>query len=121
MAITSREELAELIANVELERQTAARDTGNAAACLSALRKLQNLQAREKTALSTKGPSAVHSANLAALAAEVSRVQKLAGTTNRLSLPNRSGDDERSGARRGASRPPLRSRGRTTGSNGGGR
>ena len=120
-AATSREELAELIANVELERQAAARETGNAAACLTALRKLQDLQVREKTALSTGGPSAAHSANLAALAVEVSRVQRLAGTTNRLSLPNKSGSDERTGARRGAPRPPLRARGRTTGRSGGGR
>ena len=120
-AIIGREELAGLIASVEMERQAAAREAGNAAACLTALRKLQDLQVREKTALSTKGPSELHSANLAALASEVSRVQRLAGTTNRLTVPNKPGGDERSGARRGALRPPLRTRGRTTGRSGGGR
>ena len=110
-AITSREELADIIASVEAERQAAARESGNAAACMTALRKLQELQKNEKNALATQGPSDVHSANLATLAAEVSRVQKLAGT-NRLSLPNETKRNERGGARHGASRPPVRTQGR---------
>ena len=112
-AIESTEELADLIASFEAERQAAAREKGNAAAGESALRKLQALQTREKEALAS-GPSEVHSVNLAMLVAEISRVQKLTGTTNRLGLPPRTAPDERSAARRGQARPPLRSRGRKT-------
>jgi hypothetical protein len=114
-AITSREELADVIASVEVERQAAARESGNAAACIVALRKLQELQTHEKEALTAHGPSAVHSANLAMLGAEIGRVQKLAGTTNhRLSVPNKARTDEGNGGSRDPTRAPIRSRGRKT-------
>jgi hypothetical protein len=114
-AITSREELADVIASVEVERQAAARESGNAAACIVALRKLQELQTHEKEALTAHGPSAVHSANLATLGAEIGRVQKLAGTTNhRLSVPNKARSDEAkaNGTRPDPTRAPVRNRGR---------
>jgi hypothetical protein len=114
-AITSREELAEVIASVEVERQAAARESGNAAACIVALRKLQELQTHEKEALTAHGPSAVHSANLATLGAEIGRVQKLAGTTNhRLSVPNKARSEEANGTRPDSTRAPVRNRGRKT-------
>ena len=86
----SRAELTEVIANVERERLGTAMQSGNAAACILALRALQELQAIEKKALAMQGPSAVHSANLATLAAEIARVQKLAGSTKRVTLASTS-------------------------------
>jgi hypothetical protein len=118
-AITSREELADVVASVEVERQAAARESGNAAACIVALRKLQELQTHEKEALTAHGPSAVHSANLATLGAEIGRVQRLAGTTNRLSVPNKARPDQGNGAHRAATRAPVRNRGRKTMGRGG--
>jgi hypothetical protein len=80
-----------------------------------ALRKLQELQTHEKEALTAHGPSAVHSANLATLGAEIGRVQKLAGTTNhRLSVPNKARSDEANGPRPHPTRAPVRNRGRKT-------
>ena len=93
-AVTSKTDLAQLIANLDVERQGTAMQSGNAAACIVALRKLQELQAREKEALAMQGPSVKHSANFATLAAEISRVQKLAGTRNRLTLTDKSSTAE---------------------------
>ena len=83
------DEVIDAIAEIELERQEKAREAGNAPACAEALRKLQKLQTHEKDALREHGPSDVHSANLARLTAEIARVQKLGGATNRSSQPNR--------------------------------
>jgi hypothetical protein len=114
-AFKSREALADVIASVEVERQAAARESGNAAACIVALRKLQELQTREKEALTAHGPSAVHSANLATLVAEIGRVQKLAGTTNhRSSTPNKARSDEGNSARRDSAGAPITNPGRKT-------
>jgi hypothetical protein len=114
------EELTDVIASVEMERQERAREVGNATACAAALRKLQALQMSEKEALRLNGPSDEHSANLAALTVEIGRVQRLGGGPNRLSLPYTPRREQRKGARPGAPRPPIRNHGRgTTGRNGG--
>jgi hypothetical protein len=130
--LTSTEELTDALASIELERQERAREAGNATACAEALRRLQALQANEKQALQSQGPSDIHSANLATLTTEIARVQKLAGTTNRAPRGNPQGQgqgqrhEERGGGGggggppRGAPRPQPRNRGRRTGSRGGG-
>jgi len=113
------EELTDIIASIEMERQASAREAGNATACAASLRKLRELQCGEKEALQSQGPSADHSANLAALTMEIARVEKLTGTANRLSLPGNSHRDKGKGARRDAQRSPLRTRGRRTTNDGG--
>ena len=79
------EELVDEIASIEMERQAKARESGNAVACHWALGKLEALQAREKKALQSHGPSAAHSANLARLTAEITKVRQLTGTNARTS------------------------------------
>jgi hypothetical protein len=93
------DELAEIIAGVELDRQETARQIGNAAACAAAVRKLEKLQSAEKDALRARGPAAQHSANLATLTAEIGKVQKLGGTTNRVSLPDSTEPEPKGGPR----------------------
>jgi len=115
------EELTDVIAAIEMERQERAREVGNATACAAALRKLQALHASEKEALQLNGPSAEHSANLDALTVEIGRVQKLGGSTNRLSLPDNPKREQRNGARRGVPRAPIRNHGRRTMGRSGGR
>jgi len=107
------EELIDIVAAIEMERQERAREAGNAAACAAALRKLRELHAGEKEAL-RGGPSAEHSANLAALAVEISRVEKLSGNTNRLAVPDVQRREQRTGSRPGAPRAPIRNKGRQT-------
>ena len=108
------EELIDTVAIIELERQDRAREAGNAAACAAALHRLRELYAGEKEAL-RGGPSAEHSANLAALAVEIGRVEKLSGNTTRLALPDVQKRDPRTGSRPGAPRAPVRNNGRQTG------
>ncbi|HSQ05785.1 MAG TPA: hypothetical protein VLN59_17225 [Burkholderiales bacterium] len=115
------EELTDVIASIEMERQERAREVGNAAACVAALHKLQALHVSEKEALQLNGPSAEHSANLAALAVEIGRVQKMGGGSNRLSLPDAPRREQGKGARRGAPRAPIRNHGRRTMGRSGGR
>lgn len=105
------EELIDIVAMIEMERQERAREAGNAAACAAALRRLRELHAREKEALRS-GPSAEHSANLAALAAEISRVEKLSGNTNRPASSDAQKHEQRS--RPGAPRASNRNNGRQT-------
>lgn len=108
------EELTDIIASIEMERQESAREVGNAAACAAALRKLRTLHTGEKEALQSHGPSAEHSANLAALTVEIARVEKLTGTAHRLSLPDNPQREKRDGGPRDARRRPIRLRGRRT-------
>ena len=108
------EELIDAIASIEMERQERAREAGNATACAAALRTLRALYASEKEALQSGDPSAEHSANLAALAVEIGRVEKLGGTTNRPSRPDAQKRGQRTGARQGAPRASNEGHGRRT-------
>jgi hypothetical protein len=106
------DDVIDAVARVEMERQERAREVGNAAACASALRELRALHATEKDALRLGGPSAEHSANLAALAVEIRRVEKLGGGASRLSLPEGEKRAPSNGSRHGAPRSPVRQNGR---------
>ena len=108
------EELIDVVAAIEMERQERAREVGNATACAAALRSLRTLHAREKEALQQSGPSADHSANLAALAAEISRVEKLGGNSNRAAPPDVQKREPRSGSRPGSPRGQARNNNRQT-------
>jgi hypothetical protein len=109
------DDIIDAVARIEMERQERAREVGNAAACAAALRDLRTLHANEKEALRSGGPSDEHSSNLAALAAEIRRVEKMSGSTSRMSLPE--GDKRASspGAQPGAHRAPVRQNGRQNG------
>lgn len=122
-ALTSTEELTDAIAVIEMERQERAREEGNATACAEALRRLQVLQMQEKDALKEQGPSDIHSANLATLTAEIAKVQRLGGATNRSSQGGKPRHEGRGDGGRAPVRepqhPPSRNRGRRSGSRGG--
>ncbi|HWI13283.1 MAG TPA: hypothetical protein VNT02_03485 [Burkholderiales bacterium] len=105
------DDIIDAVARIEMERQERAREVGNAAACATALRDLRTLHASEKEALRGGGPSSEHSANLAALAAEIRRVEKMSGT-NRMSLPEGDKRASSAGSQPGAQRPPVRNNGR---------
>jgi hypothetical protein len=115
------DDLIDAVARIEMERQERAREVGNAAACTAALRELRALHTSEKEALRLGGPSDEHSANLAALAVEISRVEKLSGGSSRLSLPTDQKREQRTGSRPGAQRVPVRNNGRQNVRRGGGR
>jgi hypothetical protein len=115
------DDIIDAVAHIEMERQERAREAGNAAACAAALRGLRTLHAAEKEALRTGGPSALHSANLAALAAEIGRVEKLSGGAARLSLPEGEKREPRTGSRPSGQRAPVRNSGRRNQRRSGGR
>jgi hypothetical protein len=106
------DDIIDAVARIEMERQERAREVGNAAACAAALRDLRTLHASEKEALRVGGPSSEHSANLAALAVEIRRVEKMSGSTSRMSLPEGDKRASSAGSQPGAHRAPVRQNGR---------
>ena len=71
------DETVDAIAHIELHRQEMAKETGIAAACSEALRKLHELLEREREA--PHGPGTRHAANIEAVTGEIERVKRLAG------------------------------------------
>ena len=71
----------DLIATIEMHRQKMEKDSGLAAACNEALRKLHELLDRVREALQARGPDTRHSAHIEAVAIEIKRVTKLLGNT----------------------------------------
>ena len=69
------DEVTDTIAHIEMQRQDAARETGLAAACSEALRKLHALLAAEQQ---LQPPGAARSPNVQAVATEIERVKRLA-------------------------------------------
>jgi hypothetical protein len=115
------DDIIDAVARIEMERQERAREVGNAAACAAALRDLRTLHTNEKEALRAGGPSDEHSSNLAALAAEIRRVEKLSGGASRSSAPD--GERRPSGGESpaGAQRAPMKRNGRPNARRKGGR
>ena len=77
------DDVIDLIASAEMHRQRIEKDSGLAAACNEALRKLHELLDREREALQARGLDTLHSANIEAVAIEIKRVKKLLGNTRR--------------------------------------
>ena len=73
------DEVTDEIAAIEMHRQGTEKESGLAAACSEALRKLQVLFEQEKEALQLHGPDTVHAINVEAVANEIQRVQSMAG------------------------------------------
>ena len=122
---TATDEVTDLIASIEMQRQETEKEAGSATACGAALRSLQELLDREKEALRLDGPNTEHAANIAAVTIGIGKVTRLAGlTSGRLSLPERAHLGQREEPRRGPLRSPSnpsRSRGRRTMGRGSGR
>ncbi len=108
------DEVTDIIANIEMQRQEIVKESGLAAACSAALRKLHELLDREKKALQLHGSSTRHSANIEAVMIEIKKVKKLAGTTSQGSIPKSVRPGQRQVPWQNEPRNPTRNRGRKT-------
>jgi hypothetical protein len=73
------DEVTDGIAAIEMHRQGTEKESGLAAACIEALRKLRELLEQEQAALQQRGPDVVLAANVEAVANEIKRVQAMTG------------------------------------------
>ncbi len=73
------DEVTDGIAAIEMHRQGTEKESGLAAACSEALRKLQALLEQEKEALQLHGPDTVYAINVEAVTNEINRVQSMVG------------------------------------------
>jgi hypothetical protein len=115
------DEVINMIADIEAQRQAMEKEAGLAAACSSALRKLHELLDREREALQLRGPTAGHPENVEAVTAEIERVKQLTvvmshGLTRKGEYPG-----QRKTSWRNAHRSPARNKGRRTMGRAGGR
>ena len=108
------DEVTDSIAHIEMHRQDAARETGLAAACNEALRKLHELLEQERALLQQHGPGAAHEANIEAVAAAISKVKNLAGAGNSSRPASRPQSRGQQQPQRKGPRGPDRHRGRRT-------
>jgi bacterioferritin-associated ferredoxin len=83
------DEVTDAIALIEMQRQYMAKETGLAAACSEALRKLHELLAAEQAAPPPYGPGTGHLANTEAVMIEIKRVTKLAGSASQSAMSKR--------------------------------
>jgi len=81
------DEVTDDIAAIEMHRQGTEKESGLAAACSEALRKLHVLLEQEKAALQLHGPETVHAINVEAVANEIKRVQSMAGIKGQGAMP----------------------------------
>jgi hypothetical protein len=95
-----------------MHRQGTEKESGLAAACSEALRKLNELLESEKVLLQQQNPGAGHSANIEAVTNEIKKVKKLAGiATSDGQVPKQS----RRGPQPASERKGPRNPGRNTG------
>ena len=81
------DEVTDGIAAIEMHRQGTEQESGLAAACSEALRKLHTLLDEEKEALRLNGPDTVHAINVEAVENEIRRVQSMVGIKGQGSMP----------------------------------
>jgi len=118
------DEVTDGIAAIEMHRQGTEKESGLAVSCSEALGKLQQLLEQEKEALQLNGANAVTTANVEAVAHEITRIQAMAGIKGHGAAPRGA---PRPRGERPAPRPDKphntpRNRGRRTmGRTGGGR
>ena len=115
------DELLDMIASIESQRQETVKEAGLAASCSATLRRLHEVLDREREALRQHGPDAGHPQNVAALTAEIERVKALAvvkiqGPASQSAYPR-----QRKESWRDAQRNPGRNKGRRTMGRAGGR
>lgn len=117
------DEVTDDIAAIEMHRQGTEQESGLAAACSEALRKLHTLLEQEKEALRQHGPDTVHAINVEAVANEIKRVQSMVGGKSQGAAPRNARPSRgQPMPRPEKSRNPPRNRGRRPlGRSGGGR
>jgi hypothetical protein len=79
--ITAPDDITVVIASIEMHRQEMEKESGPAAACNEALRKLHEFLDQERKALQLHESGTRHSSNIEAASAEIARVRSLAGPT----------------------------------------
>ena len=122
------DEVTDGIAAIEMHRQGTEKESGLAAACSEALKKLHDLLAQEQAALQLNGPDTVSAIDVVAVENEIKRVQAMAGMKGQVSMPGNARPRERQMPRPNKSHnapnaPRNRGRrtmGRTGGRSGGG-
>jgi hypothetical protein len=115
------DEVTDIIANIEMQRQERVKEAGLATACSEALRKLHEILDREKKELQLHGSSTRHPANIEAVMIEIKKVKKLAGITGQGSIPKSARPGQRQVSWQNEPRNPSRNRGRRTMGRGSGR
>jgi len=114
-------EVIDMIADIELQRQAMKKEAGLAASRSSALRRLHELLDHEKEALQLHGPDARHPENVVAMAIEIERVKGLSVITSQRPTARSAYPGQRNVAWRNAPRNPARNKGRRTMGRAGGR
>lgn len=80
-------EVTNAIAHIEKHRQAMEKETGAAASCNEALRKLHKLLDREHEALQSRGAGEGHGESVEAVKSEIDRVRQLAGAAGKGVMP----------------------------------
>ena len=115
------DEVTDGIAAIEMHRQGTEKESGLAAACSEALRKLHELLEQEQAALQQHGPDTVFAANVEVVANEIRRVQAMAGIKGQGPMHKNARPSERQVPRPEKSHNAPRNRGRRTMGRTGGR
>lgn len=115
------DEVTDGIAAIEMHRQGTEKESGLAAACSEALRKLHELLLQEQAALQQHGPDTVFAVNVDAVANEIKRVQAMVGIRGQGSMHKSARPSERQLPRPEKSHNAPRNRGRRTMGRTGGR
>ncbi len=116
------DEVTDDIAAIEMHRQGTEKESGLAAACSEALRKLHTLLEQEKEFLQQQGPDTVYALNVEAVANEIKRVQAMIGGKGQGAAPRNARPRTQQPARPEKPHSSPRNRGRRTmGRSGGGR
>jgi hypothetical protein len=118
---SASDEVIDMIADIESQRQATVKEGGLAASCSAALRRLHELLEREKEALQLRGPDAGHPENVEAVATEIERVKGLTVITSQRPAARSAYPGQPKAAWRNAHRSPARNRGRRTMGRAGGR
>jgi bacterioferritin-associated ferredoxin len=108
------DEVIDAIAQIEIQRQEMEKDSGVAAACSEALRKLHELLGREQAAPQPHDPGAGYLANTEVVMIDIKRVQKLAGVTGKGALSKNPRPGQHQVSMRSGTRNPARNKGRRT-------
>ena len=116
------DEVTDGIALIEMHRQGTEKESGLAAACSEALKKLRDLLAQEKEALQLQGPDTVSAVNVEVVEHEIQRVQAMVGAKGQGPMSANARPRERQMPRPDKPHNLPRNRGRRTmGRSGGGR
>src|SRR3990172_9509413 len=115
------DEVTDGIAAIEMHRQGTEKESGLAAACSEALRKLHTLLEQEKEALQLHGPDTVHALNVEVVENEIKRVQSMVGIKGQGPTPRNARPRGQQTPRPQKSHNSPRNRGRRTMGRSGGR